>query len=56
MEVENIIHNGFIKAYYIWKKQVENDNERNPLIYDVEKVNGEFIIHTNIEEKKQKIK
>lgn len=50
LEIENIIHNGFLKAYDIWKEETKDqgEDEKIPLIYDIEKRNGEFIVHTNI--------
>lgn len=50
LEVEKIIHDGFVKAYYIWKVQNEKlpKNKKVPFVYNVEKINGEFCVHTNV--------
>lgn len=52
MEAEKIIHEGFIEAYYKWKAEDNNLDAENcdktPFIYEVEKINGQFTIHTNI--------
>ncbi|MDO4289024.1 MAG: transcriptional regulator [Eubacterium sp.] len=45
MEAEETIHNGFLKAYHKWQSLAEGSPEwarENPLIYEVEKVNGDF--------------
>lgn len=44
LEAERLIHDGFVRAYYEWQRQ----GGKEPFIYDVEKVNGQFLIHTNI--------
>lgn len=50
IEVEKMIHEGFVKAYYKWKSNVGKNHEEEsmPLIYNVEKINGKFLVHTNI--------
>ena len=49
-----MIHDGFVAAYYKWMQEMQNvpEEERIPLIFDVEKVNGEFVVHTNINDKR----
>lgn len=53
LEAEKIIHDGFLRAYYIWEKQAQEKPEgwadENPLIFEVEKVNGKFQIMTNMD-------
>lgn len=50
LEVERVVHDGFVRAYYTWKDENEKapEREKMPFIYDVEKINGEFLVHTNI--------
>lgn len=50
MKVEKIVHDGFVAAYYEWKKETETvpEDQRKPFKYDITKVNGEFIVSTNI--------
>lgn len=45
LKAEELIHDGFVKAYYKWQERGGTE----PFIYEVEKVNGQFQIHTNIE-------
>lgn len=47
LEAEGLIHDGFVKAYYAWQEQGGD----GPFIYEVEKVDGWFKVHTNIERK-----
>lgn len=52
MEAEEKIHGGFVKAYYAWNEKAEEDplwGESHPLQYEVEKVDGEILISTNIQ-------
>ena len=44
LEAEKLIHDGFVKAYYTWQEQGDD----TPFIFEVEKVDGWFRIHTNI--------
>lgn len=47
LEAEHLIHDGFLKAYYEWKKNAEGDpgwEEKNHLLFDVEKINGNLVI------------
>lgn len=50
LEIEELIHDGFVKAYDEWAKRAENDPQwadENPLIFDVKKENGNFRVITN---------
>lgn len=50
LEAEELIHDGFVKAYYAWKKRAEKNSGwavENPLIFEVKKQNGSFLIITN---------
>ncbi len=44
LDAEKLIHDGFVKAYYAWQEHGGDE----PFIYEVEKVDGRFNIHTNI--------
>lgn len=44
LEAEELIHDGFVKAYYAWQEQGGDGS----FIYEVEKADGWFRIHTNI--------
>lgn len=49
IEAEELIHNGFIRQYNQWIPRAKLDPawaEENPLIFEVEKVNGELIVIT----------
>lgn len=49
LEIEQILHDGFVEAYYLWEECAVLDPawaEAHPFYYDVEKVNGEFVIST----------
>lgn len=53
MEAEEKIHDGFVKAYYAWNEKAQADpgwGETHPLYYEVEKINGEITVSTNIEQ------
>lgn len=53
LEAEKIIHEGFLKAYYVWEEKAKKYPEwakGNPLVFNVEKVNGEFRVETNVDE------
>ena len=43
LEAEELIHGGFLRAYYQWKEE----GKEKPLVFDVKKVNGEFHIISN---------
>lgn len=43
LEAEELIHGGFLRAYYQWKEE----GKEKPLVFDVRKVNGEFHIISN---------
>ena len=43
LDAEKAVHEGFLKAYYQWKENAGEDpnwEEENPLVFEVEKVNG----------------
>lgn len=47
MEAEKLIHEGFVEKYYAWEEKAKQDPEwgkKNPITFDVEKVNGELVI------------
>lgn len=49
LEVEELIHDGFVKAYYEWAEKADADPEwaaENPLIFEVKKENGSFMVIT----------
>ena len=48
LKAEEQIHHAFVEAYHIWKEQCMSSQEEIPFIFDVEKVDGEFKITTNI--------
>lgn len=51
LQSEKIVHDGFIKAYHTWEEKAKEMPEwalENPLVYEVEKVNGQFRVITNI--------
>lgn len=50
-EAEELIHGGFLRAYYTWKRETENGDgeaKKRPLIFEVQKINGNFRITTNM--------
>ena len=51
LEAENLIHDEFIRVYTKWRERTITDPEwgaANPLHFEVEKVDGEFHVVTNI--------
>lgn len=51
LEAEEKIHGGFIRAYHDWNKRAGEDPawaDAHPLLFEVEKVNGEIQISTNM--------
>lgn len=48
LRAEEQIYHPFVEAYHIWKDQCLSSQEEIPLIFEVEKVDGEFKITTNI--------
>lgn len=51
LKMERLIHDGFVKAYWLWqKKERENPGwgKSHPLIFEVEKVNGSLEVLTNL--------
>ena len=58
LEAEHLIHDGFLAAYYVWSQKALAEpawGESHPLIYDVEKIGGQFKVFTNINELEQEI-
>lgn len=52
LEVENLLHDGFVRAYRLWQKHAQENplwGEENPFVFDVEKQGGDFRINTNME-------
>lgn len=50
MEAEETLHEGFVNAYYQWQERAQENPdwaEDNPLIYEVERINGIFNVRTN---------
>lgn len=50
LEIEELLHDGFVKAYDEWAEKAGSDPKwakENPLVYDVEKKNGRFVIVNN---------
>ena len=53
-EAESTIHEGFVRAWYSWNRQAEKDPgwaRNNPLVYEIQRINGEFQVTTNMKEK-----
>lgn len=51
LEVEKVLHDGFVEAYYLWEEHASSNPlwaEKNPFYYDVEKAGDEFIISTPV--------
>lgn len=49
LEIERLIHDGFLKAYYTWAEKIETEPEwadSHPLVFEVEKRNGRFQVIT----------
>lgn len=49
-EAEKLIHEGFVHAYYLWKKRAEEDpdwGKEHPLVFEVERIKGKFQVTTN---------
>lgn len=49
LNIERLIHDDFVKAYYIWKAQIDSAVIDEPLIFEVEKINGRFHVITNMD-------
>lgn len=50
LDAEKQVHERFIRAYYSWKEEVDSEEETKkeiPLIFEVERVNGDFHVVTN---------
>lgn len=50
LEAEEIIHQGFLEAYYRWKEKAADPEwaKANPFVYEVEKVNGHFVVTSGV--------
>lgn len=50
LEAEEQIHGKFVRAYYIWKEKTASEDhaKQQPLIFEVERINGDFHITTNV--------
>lgn len=51
LSAEEQIHDQFVRAYYIWQREKDAQPERTeypPLIFEVDRVDGEFQITTNV--------
>lgn len=51
LEAEEILHDGFVHAYYLWQEKSEEDSEwaqNHPFVYEVERVNGEFHVYNSV--------
>lgn len=49
LEVEDMIHNSFVNAYYAWEEKASADAgwaKENPLVFEVEKINGSIRVIT----------
>lgn len=47
LKAEELIHNGFLEAYYEWKHHADQDPQwgrEHPLLFQVEKINGDLVI------------
>ncbi len=53
LKVEKTLHDDFVAAYHKWSEMKESDPkwaDENPLVYNVERINGEFVVQTNMSE------
>lgn len=51
LEAEELVHEGFVKRYRLWQQKAAQDAEwgtQNPLIFEVERKNGNLHIISNI--------
>ena len=50
LEAEEVIHDGFVNAYHKWNDIHKNcpEGAKETFVYDIEKINGQFVVHTNI--------
>lgn len=58
MEIECLVHEGFVEAYYAWWEKASSKTlwaEQHPLVFDVEKVDGVFRVVSNKEELRKEI-
>ena len=52
LQAEEIIHHAFLQVYYQWQEQVQQDPEwakTHPLLFEVSKENGVFVVKTQSE-------
>lgn len=52
MEAEKLVHEGFVNRYRIWQQKAEQDADwgiQNPLVFEVERKNGDLHIISNID-------
>ena len=48
---EKLVHEGFVNAYKKWEQKSAAEpgwGERNPFIYEVEKRNGDLVVHNSM--------
>ncbi len=53
LRAEEKVHEGFVKAYRIWKEMAERDpswGEENPFCFEVSKENGVLVVRNSMEE------
>ena len=53
-EAESTIQEGFVRAWYSWNREAEKDPgwaRNNTLVYEIQRINGEFQVTTNMKEK-----
>lgn len=53
LQAEELIHGGFLEAYYRWKEKAASDPSwalRHPLEFEVEKKEGELVINGSVKE------
>ena len=51
LKAEEMIHGGFVKAYYAWKQKADEDpewGEENPLVFEVDKKNGGLTVRESV--------
>ena len=56
IEAEELIHGGFLQAYRGWEEQAEGKpqwKEKNPLVFEVSKRNGKFVVITENTERRR---
>ena len=56
-KAEELVHEGFIRAYGLWKARASEDPkwaEENPFQYDIEKCDGQLVVHNSMEKEMTK--